>query len=110
MVVYQRIIPIIIILSISIYSWATVDESDTLSTIYLNNSVVISAQRHETDAFKRPESIAYLNKAQLKRLSPMSLPNALSHVPGVWMQKTNHGGGSPFIRGLTGNQVLILRS
>ena len=24
------------------------------------------------------------------------------------MQKTNHGGGSPFIRGLVGNQVLVL--
>ena len=108
MAVYQRIISLIIFLSISNYSWATVDESDTLSTIYLNNSVVISAQRHETDAFKRPESIAYLNKAQLKRLSPMSLPNALSHVPGVWMQKTNHGGGSAFIRGLTGYQTLLM--
>ena len=27
---------------------------------------------------------------------------------GVFVQKTNHGGGSPFIRGVTGNQTLIL--
>ena len=29
-------------------------------------------------------------------------------MAGVWMQKTNHGGGSPFIRGLTGYYTLIL--
>nr|MBA2760678.1 TonB-dependent receptor [Segetibacter sp.] len=29
-------------------------------------------------------------------------------VNGVFVQKTNHGGGAPFLRGLTGNQTLIL--
>ena len=84
------------------------NDPDTLSTIYLNNSIVISAQRYETDAFDRAESIAYLNKRQLNRLSPMSAPEALSHVPGVWMQRTNHGGGSAFVRGLTGYQTLLM--
>ena len=95
-------------LEMNVCSWATSGDSDTLSTIYLNNSVIISAQRYETDAFERPESIAYLSKAQLNQLSPMSMPDALSHVPGVWMQKTNHGGGSAFVRGLTGYQTLLM--
>jgi outer membrane receptor protein involved in Fe transport len=30
------------------------------------------------------------------------------NIGGVFVQKTNHGGGSPFIRGLTGNQTLLL--
>jgi outer membrane receptor protein involved in Fe transport len=29
-------------------------------------------------------------------------------MTGVFVQKTNHGGGSPFVRGLTGNQTLLL--
>ena len=29
-------------------------------------------------------------------------------MTGVFVQKTNHGGGSPFVRGLTGNQVLLM--
>ena len=29
-------------------------------------------------------------------------------VAGVLVQKTNHGGGSPYLRGLVGNHVLIL--
>ncbi len=84
------------------------DDGDTLSVIYLNNSVVISAQRYETKEFDRSESIAHLKKAQLNVLSPMSMPEALANVPGVWMQKTNHGGGSAFVRGLTGYQTLLM--
>ncbi len=104
----QRFFLLLVFLSVSIYSWATSEDSDTISTIYLNNSVIISAQRYETNAFERPESVAYLSKAQLNQLSPMSMPEALSHMPGVWVQKTNHGGGSAFIRGLTGYQTLLM--
>ena len=95
---YQRFFLLFLYLILSSSSWAIDEDADTLSTIYLNNSVIISAQRYETNAFERPESVGYLSKAQLSRLSPMSMPEALSHVPGVWMQKTNHGGGSAFIR------------
>jgi iron complex outermembrane receptor protein/hemoglobin/transferrin/lactoferrin receptor protein len=84
------------------------DETDTTKTIYLNNVVVVIAQRDETNTFDRSESIGFLNKPQLDFLSPMSAPQALSYVPGVWMQKTNHGGGSAFIRGLTGYQTLLM--
>ncbi|MCK5208930.1 MAG: Plug domain-containing protein, partial [Cyclobacteriaceae bacterium] len=105
---YQRFFLLFLYLIISSSSWAIDDDVDTLSTIYLNNSVIISAQRHETDAFERPESVAFLTKAQLNRLSPMSMPEALSYVAGVWMQKTNHGGGSAFVRGLTGYQTLLM--
>ena len=44
----------------------------------------------------------------MSELQYRSTPEALMSVPGVFVQKTNHGGGSPFVRGLTGNQTLIL--
>jgi len=84
------------------------DGEDSLKTILLNNTVIISAQRNSTEVFDRPESVGYLSNAQLNVISPMSMPQALSYVPGVWMQKTNHGGGSAFIRGLTGYQTLLM--
>jgi hemoglobin/transferrin/lactoferrin receptor protein len=104
----RRFFLVVFFLCGSISSWAVDDEPDTLSTIYLNNVVIISAQRYETNTFDRPESVAFLSKAQLRQLSPMSMPEALSHIPGVWMQKTNHGGGSAFVRGLTGYQTLLM--
>ncbi|HVG93530.1 MAG TPA: TonB-dependent receptor [Planctomycetota bacterium] len=37
-----------------------------------------------------------------------TVPQALEQEPGVFVQQTNLGGGSPIIRGLTGEQVLLL--
>ncbi len=72
------------------------------------DEIVITASRHEERKVDRPESIATLDSAGISLLSPSSAPDVLAIIPGVWMQKTNLGGGSPFIRGLTGYQTLIL--
>ena len=78
------------------------------SNITLNNDFVITARRVETDEFKSPEAISVVSKTVLRQESPRSTPEALEGITGVFMQKTNHGGGSPFIRGLTGNQNLMM--
>nr|NQU90231.1 TonB-dependent receptor plug domain-containing protein [Bacteroidota bacterium] len=78
------------------------------SNITLNNDFVITARRVETDEFESPEAISVINSTMLKQESPRSTPEALEGATGVFMQKTNHGGGSPFIRGLTGNQNLMM--
>jgi outer membrane receptor protein involved in Fe transport len=40
--------------------------------------------------------------------NPRTTPETLKSTNGIFVQETNHGGGSPFIRGLTGNQTLLL--
>ncbi|WP_051360201.1 TonB-dependent receptor [Adhaeribacter aquaticus] len=76
--------------------------------LQLNKAVVITAQRYETNQFNRPEAISVITQKELDQRAPRSTPEALMGTTGVWMQKTNHGGGSPFIRGLTGQQTLLL--
>jgi hemoglobin/transferrin/lactoferrin receptor protein len=76
------------------------------TNISLNNEIVISARRMESDEFSSPEALSVLNAIALKQESARSTPEALMGTTGVFIQKTNHGGGSPFIRGLTGNQNL----
>ena len=49
-----------------------------------------------------------VSKNYLQDYHPRTTPEALMGVNGVFVQKTNHGGGSPFVRGLTGNQTLII--
>jgi len=69
---------------------------------------VISASRRNTSSLKLPFASSILTRPSQSENIPRSTPESLSIIPGVFVQKTNHGGGSPFIRGLTGNQTLIL--
>lgn len=70
--------------------------------------VIITAQRIESKSLLVPYSVQKINRQQLDDFNPRITPEALMMVNGVFVQKTNHGGGSPFVRGLTGNQVLVL--
>lgn len=69
---------------------------------------VISASRRNTSSLHLPFASGVLNLPTESENIPRTTPESLSIIPGVFVQKTNHGGGSPFIRGLTGNQTLIL--
>ncbi len=78
------------------------------SAILLNNDITITAQRSERLSFDVAQSVSSISATQLADLAPRSTPEALMNETGVWVQKTNHGGGSPIIRGLVGNQVLLV--
>ena len=69
---------------------------------------VISASRRNTSSLHLPFASGVLNLPAQSENIPRTTPESLSIIPGVFVQKTNHVGGSPFIRGLTGNQTLIL--
>ena len=70
--------------------------------------VVISANRFNTIGINTPAAIRILNSKPVQDHQLRTSAEAMSLTPGVFVQKTNHGGGSPFIRGLTGNQTLLL--
>lgn len=70
--------------------------------------VVVTAGRFGSVRIKTPEAIRVLDSRKVLRQQLRTAPEALSLTPGVFVQKTNHGGGSPFVRGLTGNQTLLL--
>jgi hemoglobin/transferrin/lactoferrin receptor protein len=72
------------------------------------NEVVVTAHRSEQSAFETPATIYALGQKQLKSYQPRTTPEALTGALGVFVQKTTHGAGSPFVRGLTGNQTLLL--
>ncbi len=78
------------------------------ATIQLNEGAVVTAQRFETDLFNRPEAVTVVGEEELRQKVPRTVPEALPGAAGVFVQKTNHGGGSPFVRGLTGQQTLLL--
>jgi hemoglobin/transferrin/lactoferrin receptor protein len=69
---------------------------------------ILSASRRNTSSLRLPFASSVLNIPAQSENIPRTVPESLNIIPGVFVQKTNHGGGSPFIRGLTGNQTLIL--
>ncbi len=68
----------------------------------------MSAARADRAASDVPRSTAVVSRTALDERADRTSPEALQDRSGGWVQKTNHGGGSPFLRGLVGNQVLVL--
>jgi hemoglobin/transferrin/lactoferrin receptor protein len=83
-------------------------ETDSLSKEKELSEIVITAQRSATNRFSTAEAIDIISAKHLAQKQARTTPEALMGVNGVFVQKTNHGGGSPFVRGLTGNQTLLL--
>src|SRR5687767_3033023 len=49
-----------------------------------------------------------VTRRQLEERLPRSAPDALRWEPGVSIQQTAHGQASPFVRGVTGQQVVLM--
>ena len=60
------------------------------------------------EVFQVPQSPVVVTEDEIARRYANILPQALRDVPGVHIQQTTAGQGSPFVRGLTGQQVLHL--
>ncbi|MBW1811708.1 MAG: TonB-dependent receptor, partial [Deltaproteobacteria bacterium] len=73
-----------------------------------SQTIVISASRTEQEQFTVDRSVDLVGRKKLEELQVRSLPEAVDEVTGVYLQQTNRGSGSPFIRGLVGPQNLIL--
>ena len=68
----------------------------------------VTGARHDQRIVDSPRQIVVLTADDIRRRNYRSTPDALADMMGVFVQETNDGGGSPIIRGLVGNQVLIM--
>jgi len=71
-------------------------------------SIVITGTRTNRAAALEPYAIEVIDREQLERELPRTVPEALNRLPGVLVQKTASGHGSPYIRGFTGNRTLLV--
>lgn len=74
----------------------------------LDTAFITTASRVEQDAFEAPYVVDTISEAALLERSVRSVPEAFERTPGVLVQKTAHGQGSPFIRGFTAYHNLFL--
>lgn len=95
------------ILLLLLSSFFAKGQADTTINISLLE-VVVTSQRNPQESVYTPYSVSSITSKSLDDFNPRTTPEALMNMNGVFVQKTNHGGGSPFVRGLTGNQTLLL--
>ena len=69
---------------------------------------VVTAKGLPEDPFLSDRSVTTMDEDELEESPGKSLPETLQETPGVFVQHTNYGGGSPILRGLIGPQVLVL--
>jgi outer membrane receptor protein involved in Fe transport len=75
----------------------------------LMEAVTVTPARGEArEVFETPEAVSVTAEQELSRRARLILPQALREEPGVHVQQTTTSQGSPFIRGLTGQQVVSL--
>jgi outer membrane cobalamin receptor len=77
-------------------------------SIHSKYSAIVVAKRKDENVFTSNRTVDSIDKKTIQEMTPRSLPEALWNSPGVFVQQTNHGGGSPILRGCMGPQVLIL--
>lgn len=70
--------------------------------------VVVTASGFRDSELRTPYTFQVLDQMDLLENGSRTLPEALRYTPGVMIQKTAHGHGSPFIRGFTGRRNLIM--
>jgi iron complex outermembrane receptor protein/hemoglobin/transferrin/lactoferrin receptor protein len=58
--------------------------------------------------FDNPRAIDIVTPQQSMEQAPIDMGQALEQTPGIMIQRTGRGQSSPYVRGLTGQQVLIM--
>ncbi len=84
---------------------------DTLylaAEVYSGQDIVVTASRLQTESADTPRFTNLVSRAVIQKRDVATSAELLREEPGIFIQKTNHGGGSAIIRGLSSNQILLL--
>ncbi|RXP64434.1 TonB-dependent receptor [Lutibacter sp. HS1-25] len=82
--------------------------------VYLNKKaefleeIVLSASKGNEVRSRIAEQVDVVSEAEILRLAPQTSADLLAFLPGVRVQKSQFGGGSPVLRGMEANRVLLV--
>ena len=72
------------------------------------DEIVLSASKGKESRSRIAEQIDIISKEEIKRIAPQTSADLLANLPGIKVQKTQSGGGSPVLRGMEANRVLLV--
>ncbi len=73
----------------------------------LMNEIVVSVSGWRQDKSAVPNKVTTISAGQISMQNPQTAADLLKIAGGVYVQKSQYGGGSPMIRGFAANRVLI---
>ncbi len=74
----------------------------------LLNEVFLSAGKEDVERTRIAEEIAVFSSKDIQNSVPQTSADMLASIPGVKVQKTQFGGGSPVLRGMEANRILLV--
>ena len=72
------------------------------------DEVVVSVFKSNAKTNRIAEQIEILNTKEIQKLSPQTSADVLEIIPGIRVQRSQLGGGSPVLRGMESNRVLLV--
>ncbi|MFK5880209.1 MAG: TonB-dependent receptor [Flavobacteriaceae bacterium] len=72
------------------------------------DEVVLSVSRHKESLSRIAEYVDISQSNQIKQIAPQTSADLLANLPGIKVQKSQAGGGSPVLRGMEANRVLLV--
>ncbi|WP_372746755.1 TonB-dependent receptor plug domain-containing protein [Lutibacter sp.] len=82
--------------------------------VYLNkkaeqlDEIVLSASKGQEKRSRVAEQFTVASLEEIKKIAPQTSADLLANLPGIRVQKTQSGGGSPVLRGMEANRVLLV--
>ena len=74
----------------------------------LLNEVFLSASKAQEKTTRIAEQIAIVSNKDIQNSSSQTTADILAEIPGIKIQKTQFGGGSPVLRGMEANRILLV--
>ena len=72
------------------------------------DEVVLSVSRHKESLSRIAEYVDISQSNQIKKIAPQTSADLLANLPGIKVQKSQAGGGSPVLRGMEANRILLV--
>ena len=77
-------------------------------TVLEGEELIVTATRNSEYAQDIPQLVTVVTAEEMRENNIVQTPELLREEPGVFIQKTNQGGGSALIRGLKANKILLM--
>lgn len=88
--------------------------SETKHLVYLHRNaealeeIVLSSSRKKELKRRIAEHVEINQIEEIRRVAPQTSADLLANIPGIKVQKSQFGGGSPVLRGMEANRILLV--